>query len=103
MPNFKITPKDSTFLTIEIGEKNYNIPLAKSMKNKEIRSIMECLKLPQTDQYGFICDFLGKYLGNDLVDDLLMEDTFEIFYLWINANNTVGGLSLGESSASSNS
>ena len=100
MPNFTITPKDSAFLTLEINGNLYNIPLASTLKNKDVRKLMDIMKLPQLEQYGYICDFFAQYMGAELVDDLTMADTFEIFNVWIKANKTADGISLGESSAS---
>jgi len=100
MPNFTVTPKSSAYLTLEIDGNLYNIPLASTLKNKDVRNIMNVLKLPQLDQYGHICDFFAQYMGAELVDELTMADTFEIFNAWIKANQTADGISLGESSAS---
>lgn len=103
MPNYQLTHKDAKYLTLEIGGNTYNIPLASTLKNKDVKNIMKLMKLPQVDQYGHICDFFAQYMGEDLVDELTMADTFEIFNVWIKANNSADGISLGESSASPNS
>lgn len=103
MPKYSLTTKDSAYLTIEIGGKDYNIPLAKKLKVKEIRKLKDALKLPEDEQLDFIIDFLGNYLGAELVDDLTMEDLTEVFQYWIQANNEADGLKLGELSASPNS
>ena len=103
MPNYQLTQKDAKYLTLEINGTNYNIPLASTLKNKDVRKIMNIMKLPQIEQYGQICDFLAQYMTAELVDDLTMADTFEIFNVWVKANNTADGISLGESLASPNS
>lgn len=103
MPNYQLRQKDAKYLTIEINGKNYNIPLAKKMKSKEVRRVMRMLQIPKEQALDSICDFLAGYLGADLVDELTMEDIMEIFEIWISANNAEDGLKLGESLASPNS
>lgn len=103
MPNYQLTQKDAKYLTLEINGTNYNIPLASTLKNKDVRKIMNIMQLQQVEQYGQICDFLAQYMTAELVDDLTMADTFEIFNVWVKANNTADGISLGESLASPNS
>lgn len=104
MPNYQLTQKDAKYLTIEINGTNYNIPLASTLKNRDVLRIMNIMKLPEIDQYSDICDFLAQYLGEELVKDgLTMADTFEIFNVWVQANKSADGVSLGESLASPNS
>lgn len=103
MPNYQLTQKDAKFLTLEINGTNYNIPLVSTLKNKDVRKIMNIMQLQQVEQYGQICDFLAQYMTAELVDDLTMADTFEIFNVWVKANSTADGISLGESLASPNS
>lgn len=103
MPKYSLTKKDDLFLTLEISGKNYNLPLAKSMKIKELRKLMKIIKLSSDEQFDALCEFLAKYMGDEVVDDMTAGDIMEIFNLWKKANNEVDGLKLGESSASSNS
>lgn len=104
MPKYSLTKKDDLFLTLEISGKNYNLPLAKSMKIKELRKLTKIIKLSsQDEQFDGMCEFLAKYMGEEVVDDMTAGDILEIFELWKRANKEVDGLNLGESSASSNS
>ena len=103
MPNYQLTQKDAKYLTLEINGTNYNIPFASTLKNKDIRKIMDIMQGQQNEQYGQICDFLAQYMTAELVDDLTMADTLEIFNVWVKANSTADGISLGESLASPNS
>lgn len=103
MPNYSLSKKDAAYLTIEIGGKNYNLPLAKTMKVKDIKKIMKAMKKDQIDAIEDICNFLSAYMSEELVEDLNMADILEIFELWIAANKAADGISLGESSASPNS
>lgn len=96
----KLTPKDALYLTIEIEEKKYNIPLAQTLKLKEIRKLMKALKGSEEDQLEAMFDFFGAYMGEDILDEMTTADVMEIFDLWKKANDTQGGPSLGESSAS---
>ena len=104
MPKYSLTKKDDLYLTLEIGEKTYNLPLAKSMKIKDLRKFMKILKLSsQDEQFDCMCEFLAKFMGDEVVDDMTAGDVLEIFELWKQANQEVDGLKLGEFSASSNS
>lgn len=97
MPKNQLTKKNEAYLTLEINEKNYNIPLASSMKLKELRKLTKIEKLPETDQLDAIAEFFAKYLGESVVDDLSVADLYEILKYWKEANSKTGGLSLGES------
>lgn len=105
MPKYSLTKKDKSYLTIEIEGKNYNIPLAGTMKIKEVRALLKITKLSEEEQFEAMSDFLSRYMGEDVVDDMIVDDVQEIFALWSRANgfDSEGDLPLGESSASHNS
>lgn len=103
MPNYQLRKKDAAYLTLEIDGKTYNLPLAKTLKIKELRKLMKITKLDQDEQFDAMCDFLGKHMGDEMVDEMIAEDVLEVFTLWKRANEEVDGLTLGESSASSGS
>jgi hypothetical protein len=96
MPTHKLTKKAAAYLTIEIDGKSYNIPLVNTMKVKEARQLLKVTKMEDSDQVDYLTEFLGRYIGDEIVDDMTFADIFEIFKLWLKANEEAGGLSLGE-------
>jgi len=103
MPKYSLTKKDKAYLTIEIEGKTYDIPLANTLTVKEARSLIQLEKKSEDEQLDFIFGFFGKYIGEDVVENLVLGDLYELFTLWGKANSDAGGLSLGESPASQDS
>lgn len=97
MPKHSLTKKNEAYLTIEIDGKEYNIPLAKTLKVKEVRQLIKISKLEEMDQYDFMIEFLARYMGEDIVDEMTTGDVIEIFNLWKKANTDAEDLELGES------
>lgn len=97
MPKHSLTKKDEAYLTIEIDGKEYNIPLAKTLKVKEVRQLIKISKLEEMDQYDFMIEFLARYMGEEIVDEMTTGDVIEIFNLWKKANTDAEDLELGES------
>lgn len=101
MPNYSLSKSNGAYLNIEIEKKNYKIPLANSLKLKELRKLIKANKLEsEEEQLEFLMDFFGKYLGEDTIGELTIAQIYELFTLWQKANEEAGGISLGESSAS---
>lgn len=96
MPKYSLTKKDEAYLTLEIEGKSYNIPLANTLKVKEVKRLLKYADMDQTNQVDFLTEFLGQYMGPEIVDDMTVADLFEIFKLWTKANKEAGGLDLGE-------
>lgn len=103
MPKYSISKKDKSYLTIEFDGKTYNIPLATTLKLKEVRKFMKLGKKSEEDQLDFLIDFFGNYLGEGVIDEMTIPDIQELFTLWGKANEEAGGPALGESSASQDS
>lgn len=103
MPKYSLSKKDKSYLTLEIEGKNYNIPLANTLKVKELRKLLKLQSKTQEDQLDFLIEFFGKYMGEDVIDDMTIPDLHELFEIWGKANEEAGGLPLGESSASHDS
>lgn len=104
MPKYSYTEKDKRYLTLEIDGKTYNLPLAGSMKVKELRKLIHIGKLPEEEQFDLQIDFLQKFMGEAIVDEMTQDDITSIYQLWIKASNgdfKEDGRTLGESSASS--
>lgn len=94
MPNeLKLNDHKTTeVLKVDIGGKIYSIPLGTSLKVKEYRK----LKKIGNDEEGMF-DFLAKYLGKEVVEDLSIQDITTIFNAWAEATKEASGMSLGES------
>lgn len=103
MPKHSLSKKNEAYLTIEIDGREYNIPLAKTMKVKEVRKIFKIKNLNDAEAFDFMCEFLSRYLGEELVDEMTTGDISEVFDFWKKANDEVEGVTLGESSASPDS
>ena len=97
MPKYSLNKTNAAYLTIEIDGKNYNIPLAKALKVKEVRKLMKIDKLGDSEQFDFMADFLARYMGEKIVDEMTVADLQQIMNLWTKANNEADGLDLGES------
>ena len=50
----------------------------------------------EAESVDYLMDFLARYMGEEIVDEMLFSDMLEVFHLWMKANDEVGGLSLGE-------
>ena len=86
MPKYSLTKKDKSYLTIEIDGRNYNIPLATTLKLKEVRKFLKLGKKSEEEQLDFMIDFFGNYLGEEVIDDMTIPDVQELFTLWGKAN-----------------
>ena len=93
----KLTPKNSAFLSVEIGGKKYQIPLSRSLKIKEVRKLMKISKMDDGEQFDFMVEFFGKYLGAEIIDELTTADLVELIKLWKTANEEAGDIDLGGS------
>lgn len=81
-PKNVLTRSSRKYLTIEIDGREYNIPTINSMKVKEVRRFMKMRKMPEEDQYEYMCEFFAQYLGDNLVDDMLNDDIQELMGMW---------------------
>ena len=87
MPKYSYTEKDKRYLALEIDGKTYDLPLAGSMKVKELRKLIHIGKLPEDEQFDLQIDFLAKYMGEAIVEDMTQDDITAIYQLWIKASN----------------
>lgn len=93
----KLKKQDRAFLSVEIDGKTYQIPLARSLKVKEVRKLMKADKLSESDQFDLMYDFMASYVGSEVIDEMTEGDLEQLFTLWTKANSEVGEVSLGES------
>lgn len=78
-------------LAINIGEKQYKIPLGGSMPYKKLKAIKT-----SDDIYGF----LAEHIPEKVLDTLTVADITTIFNAWSEATKEDTGATPGESSAS---
>lgn len=97
MPKYSLTQRNASYLTLEIGGKEYNIPLAASLKFKDVKKLLKIEKLDQVEQLETMSEFFASYLGSKVVDEMTFSDLTEVMVLWNKANQEAGGPSLGES------
>lgn len=88
MPEITLTPRKKVeCLTVNIGEKAYNIPLGNSLKFKELK------KLSNNDA---VMAFFAEHLGGEVMDELTAGDLKQIIEAWSDATQKASGTKLGE-------
>lgn len=104
MPNYSFAEKDKRYLTLTMSDGNtYDLPLAGSMKVKDLRKLLKMTKLPEDEQFEVQVQFLAQYMGENTVDELTSDELRDIYQLWVKASNgnlEEDGRTLGESLAS---
>lgn len=74
-------------LAVDILGTVYNIPLARSMTYKELKSLKD---------EESVHDFFAKYIDPEILDNLTMDEYSQIMNAWSGANEEYEGTSLGE-------
>jgi len=105
MPKYSLTGIDKKYLTLEMDNgKAYSLPLAGTMKIKELRKLIHIGDLNEVEQFDLQVDFLAKYMGEAVVGDMSQDEVNAVYQAWLKASNGTlkedGGPGLGESSAS---
>lgn len=94
----KLSKPNDAFLNIELENgKKYKIPLARSLKIKDLRKLMKVTKLDELEQFDMMIEFFGQYMGVETVEDMTQGQLMQLFTLWTKANSDTGELTLGES------
>lgn len=75
-------------LEVEIGNKTYSVPLAGSMKRKELMAMKD-------DESIF--QMFSKYIPAEVLDNLTVDEYNQLGQAWIDANENKENTSLGES------
>lgn len=75
-------------LSVEIGGKTYSVPLAGSMKRKEIMALK--------DEDAVFAMF-AKHIPEAILDDLTVNEYNQLAQAWIDANEEENQTGLGES------
>ena len=74
-------------LKVNIGQETYTVPLAGSLTIAEMRKFKE-------DEDGFT--FFRKYIPEEVIDNLTMDDFKALSDAWKNASAETAGASVGE-------
>lgn len=98
MPTFNLNSKKAKeVLKVEIGDKTYSVPLASSLKFKEVKKLLSLKKLDGEEAITTFGEFFAAYLGADVVDNLTMDDITALANAWSNATSEASGITSGES------
>ena len=88
MAEVKIKKNKIEVLKVNIGDKNYSLPLGADIPYKQLR-------LLKTEDGIF--DFLSKYFPEEVMDILTTKDIRQIFEVWSEATREQAGATPGES------
>lgn len=78
-------------LSVNIENKTYNVPLAGSMSYGELRKLKKGKNDPD-----IIVEFFGKYIPEEVLDNLHIEDINQLMIAWSDATQKATGASVGE-------
>ena len=87
MKEFYIKPKEEKTIKITIGEKSYQVPLQTSLPRKIIASLGD---------ENVLYSVLRKYIPGDVLDNLTMDEYFELVQIWSEESKNALGKPLGE-------
>lgn len=80
--------KNIDVLTVEIGKKTYSVPMAGGMKRKELKALKD---------EESVFNMFAKYIPEDVLDELTVDEYNQLAQAWIDANEEKNGAPLGES------
>ena len=87
MAEFTLKRKPAKTLKVNIGDESFQIPLSMCLTPEEL--------VPLGTAEG-TRDFFRKYLSDDVIKILTIEDYNEITRAWVEASNKAGGKTTGE-------
>lgn len=96
MATLNLNPGARKVLTVNFGEKEVGIPLAGSLKPKEI------VEAKLNTQEGTLA-FFNRYIPEEIAEQLTIDDYNAITKAWANASREAAAMPMGESSASQSS
>ena len=76
------------FMTVEIGKTAYTVPLAGSMKRKDLLALKD---------ENSVFQMFARYIPEDVLDNLTVDEYNQLAQAWSDANEEKSGSSLGES------
>lgn len=80
--------QNANVLAVEIGKKTYSVPLAGSMKRKDILALKD-----EESVYAMF----ARYIPSEVLDDMTVDEYNQLAQAWVDANEEESGASLGES------
>ena len=78
---------DKEVLVVKIFEKEYQIPLASSLKVKEVKAIMALTKLEDDEKLNGFIDFFKNYIPEDVIEELPMSSLTQLMNAWSGSSN----------------
>ena len=87
MAEFTLKPKEPDWLTVNIGENSYKIPLITSLPPAKVKSL---------DTFEASIDFFNEYLPEDIQNSLLWGDYNDIAIAWKAASEKLSKRKPGE-------
>ena len=93
MPNELNLNTNVEVLIVTIGDKKYNIPLARSLPLKKAKGLMKLTSKSTEEQFDAFVEFFKEYIDAEVVDNLPISALTELAKAWNSAN----GDELGES------
>lgn len=73
---------DKEVLVVKVFDKEYQIPLASSLKVKEVKGLMALMKLEDDEKLNGFIDFFKNYIPEDVLDELPMKSLTELMNAW---------------------
>ena len=78
---------DKEVLVVKIFDKEYQIPLASSLKVKEVKAIMALTKLEDDEKLNGFIDFFKNYIPEDVIEELPMSSLTQLMNAWSGSSN----------------
>lgn len=78
---------DKEVLVVKIFDKEYSIPLASSLKVKEVKAIMALTKLEDDEKLNGFIDFFKNYIPEDVIEELPMSSLTQLMNAWSGSSN----------------
>ena len=78
---------DKEVLVVKIFDKEYSIPLASSLKVKEVKAIMALTKLEDDEKLNGFIDFFKNYIPEDIIEELPMSSLTQLMNAWSGSSN----------------
>lgn len=88
MKKVTIGGQNANVLAVEIGKKTYSVPLAGSMKRKDVLALKD---------ENSVFQMFARYIPEDVLDNLTVDEYNQLAQAWADANAEESGASLGES------
>ena len=77
-------------LKVKIEGEEYSIPLATSLKVKEVKALIKLTKKDQDEQLDGFVEFFKKYIPEQVIEDLPMSALNQLIQAWSGANGNLG-------------